>query len=232
MQCRHTLRPVLGARICIAGVASLIGCAVNNPVADTPPKTSAGKPAQLRTFYYECEDKSSVVVQFQPEADEMIVFLPGKTVRLPHVRSGSGARYSDGEVTYWSKGREVLFQIGDVTMHCVENRRRSVIEDAKLRGVDYWATGNEPGWRLELGAHTLRFVTNYDRDRYTFATPQPQVDQTNRHTLYKGEGAGSTIMVQIDGEACHDSMSGERFESTVTVIFDGKSYRGCGQALH
>lgn len=40
------------------------------------------------------------------------------------------------------------------------------------------------------------------------------------------------IMVQIEGTACRDSMSGERFESTVTVTLNGKSYRGCGHALH
>jgi uncharacterized membrane protein len=161
----------------------------------------------------------------------MIVFLPGKTIRLPHVRSGSGARYSDGEVAYWSKGREALLQVGGVTRHCVENRRRSVIEDAKLRGVDYWATGNEPGWHLEVDPHGLRFITNYGRERYTFTGLQPQVDQANKRTIYKSEGGGSTIMVQIDGKACQDSMSGERFESAVIVTFDGKSYHGCGLAL-
>ena len=221
------------AGICAAGAATLVGCTANDPVAGTAsPKTALSNVERLHTFYYECEDKSSIVVQFQPATNEMMVFLPGKTVRLPHVRSGSGARYSDGEVTYWSKGREALLQVGSRTTRCVENRRRLVIEDAKLRGIDYWATGNEPGWHLEVDAHSLRFITNYGQNRHTFAEPQPQVDQANRRTLYKSESSGSTITVQIDGKTCQDSMSGERFESTVTVTFNGKNYHGCGLALH
>ena len=226
---------MLGARVCttVSVAAFVFGCTTEKPVADTaPPKLSSVTLEQLRAFYYECENKSSVVVQFQPATDEMLVFLPGETARLPHVRSGSGARYSDGEVTYWSKGREALLQIRGATTRCVENRRQSVIEDAKLRGVDYWARGNEPGWRLEIYAHSLLFRTSYGQDRYAFAAPRPQVDQARGRTLYKADEDGSSIAVQIDGQTCHDSMSGERFESTVTVVLNGKGYRGCGLALH
>lgn len=230
---RRIRQPMAGVRICAACAVALGGCTATNPVADpTTPKASPGHAGQLRTFYYECEDKSSMVVQYDPTVDEMVVFLPDKTVRLPHVRSGSGARYSNGEITYWNKGREALLQIGSVTTRCVENRRRSVIEDAKLRSVDYWATGNEPGWRLELDARNLRFITNYGQDRYSFVAPKPQVDRANRRTLYKSEGNGSTIMVQIDGKTCRDSMSGEGFESTVIVTLNDKTYHGCGLALH
>ena len=40
------------------------------------------------------------------------------------------------------------------------------------------------------------------------------------------------IIVEIEGSTCWDTMSGEEFESTVTVQFQGKTYRGCGRALH
>jgi uncharacterized membrane protein len=68
--------------------------------------------------------------------------------------------------------------------------------------------------------------------RYSFVTPQSQVDRANRRTLYKSEGNGSTIVVQIDGKTCRDSMSGEGFESTVVVTLNDKTYHGCGLALH
>lgn len=37
-------------------------------------------------------------------------------------------------------------------VHCKNNRAEAIWEDAKLRGVDFRAVGNEPGWHLELTA--------------------------------------------------------------------------------
>jgi hypothetical protein len=52
-------------------------------------------------------------------------------VRLPHVISGSGARYSDGKTTFWNKGRSVLVEVDD----------KIIVQDCMLEG--------EPqGWRL------------------------------------------------------------------------------------
>jgi membrane-bound inhibitor of C-type lysozyme len=44
-------------------------------------------------------------------------------LRLPHVISGSGARYSDGKTTFWNRGRSVLMQIDD----------RIVVQDCLLQ---------------------------------------------------------------------------------------------------
>jgi para-nitrobenzyl esterase len=46
--------------------------------------------------------------------------LAAGPVVLPHVRSGSGARYSDGRTTYWSKGGEATLEIqGERPRICV-----------------------------------------------------------------------------------------------------------------
>ena len=37
----------------------------------------------------------------------------GRELRLPHVISGSGARYSDGKTTFWNRGKSVLMQVDD-----------------------------------------------------------------------------------------------------------------------
>ena len=44
--------------------------------------------------------------------------------------------------------------------------------------------------------------------------------------------ANHDMTLLIEGQSCHDTMSGELFDTTVTVILDGKTYRGCGKALH
>ena len=132
-----------------------------------------------------------------------------------------------------SKGREALIEVGAAgSRRCTENRRRSVIEDAKLRGADFWATGNEPGWTLEIDWQTILFVTNYGQDSYRFGRPDPDVDQSRETTAYTARDGGHGITVRLTAVACTDSMSGEAFETTVQITLDGRVYQGCGQPLH
>ena len=71
-------------------------------------------------------------------------------------------------------------------VECKNNRAKAIWEDAKLKGADFRATGNEPGWHLEISrSFGIVFVTNYGSDRYTFAAPQPISDETSRTTKYE-----------------------------------------------
>src|SRR5690606_19453391 len=57
---------------------------------------------------YRCEQNFRFSVRFQH--DSAIVHLDGRESALPSAISASGARYSDGEVTYWGRGREALLE--------------------------------------------------------------------------------------------------------------------------
>lgn len=215
---------------CSAGEKS----AEDRGTADEPVAQSAESQADSAwTVAYDCEDGSYVVAQFRQATDDVWLFLPSKTVLLPHVPAASGARYSDGTYTIWSKGREARVGREDGgSVSCVENRRRSIIEDAKLRGVDYWGTGNEPGWTLEIGPESTVLITNYGQERHELVTPAPLEDRENRRTTYRGTAGGQEIVITIVGRACNDDMSGESFETTVEVELDGRKLRGCGLPLH
>ena len=144
------------------------------------------------------------------------------------------ARYSDGSITFWSKGEEALLETDENShRNCRNNRRKAIWEDAKLNGIDFRAVGNEPGWHLEIRTgDKIVFVGDYGQSRYQFATPEPKVDQRSRTTTYEVQEAGHRAVIEIDGRSCGDTMSDETFEATVTVTLDGKKYRGCGRALH
>mgnify|MGYP001823395231 CR=1 FL=1 len=58
--------------------------------------------------------------------------------------------------------------------------------------------------------------------------PEPEVDRVKRITRW---GAGELVL-EVKGEACHDTMSGEKFETQVKVHWQGKTLHGCGRALH
>jgi len=187
---------------------------------------------QLTTFSYACDDGTAVVAHHRDEGD-VYLFLPGNSVRLPQVPSASGARYSDGTISYWSKGLVATIEHADgSTTRCRERRRLSIIEDAKLRGADYWARGNEPGWTLEIAWDSIRLVTGYATEHYRFATPVPAVDTSEKRATYLASADDHTLTVIITYLRCGDSMSDEEFEGTVELQFDDTILRGCGQVLH
>ena len=185
-----------------------------------------------KTYVYECSDGFEFVARVQ--AEKAWLFLPGETVNLPHVPSASGAKYSEDQITYWSKGDEAFLEIGDKKHpDCKNNRALAIWEDAKLRGVDFRAIGNEPGWNLEIiKGDLIVFLSNYGQNRYEFNAPEPSIDRPARTSIYNIQNDKHELSVIIKGRRCRDTMSGEAFETTVTVILDGKKYQGCGKALH
>jgi uncharacterized membrane protein len=198
--------------------------AVTGPAAESPETTVRA---------YDCDGGLQVVAELRPATDDVWLFLPEKSGSLPHVPSASGAKYDDGATTFWTKDHEALLDTGDgIERSCVENRRRSIIESAKLRGNDYWGTGNEPGWSLEVGPETIVFVTDYGQSRYELPTPEPITDPASRVTTWTGTTGGHDFVLAIRGERCADTMSDETFESRVEIRLDNRVYAGCGQALH
>ena len=63
---------------------------------------------------FRCPDGQTVMAQFHLPEDQFVnVRFAGREMRLPHVISGSGARYSDGKTTFWNRGKSVLIQVDD-----------------------------------------------------------------------------------------------------------------------
>lgn len=134
-----------------------------------------------------------------------------------------------------SCSQSVLEMPDGKNQHFRNNRQKAIWEDAKLRGVDFRATGNEPGWFLEVSQENqILLVTDYGQRRFEFTVGQPSVDQASRTTSYHAQKnqLQLTITITIEGRECVDSMIGQRFQTSVMVVLDGKEYYGCGQALH
>jgi membrane-bound inhibitor of C-type lysozyme len=60
---------------------------------------------------YDCGDGYSLTVRIEDK--KAWLFLPNKTMSLPLVPSQSGAKYSKGQIAFWSKGDEALLEIGE-----------------------------------------------------------------------------------------------------------------------
>ncbi len=187
---------------------------------------------EAQTFVFECGEDYEFVARI--EGEKSWLFLPGRTVPLPQVPSGSGAKYSNGKVTFWSRGEEALILLGEQERYnCRNNRARAIWEHAKLNGVSFRAVGNEPGWHLEITMQErIVLVTDYGESRLEFAVPEPETDQRARTTTYRVQDGEHDLTILIEGRPCQDTMSGEEFESAVTVILNEQTLSGCGRALH
>lgn len=77
------------------------------------------------TVRYACPDGVVFSVHYQPEKTtprgtrnaRAVVRMEGKpTIALPHVPAASGAKYSDGYTTVWTKGEEATIESGAVNL--------------------------------------------------------------------------------------------------------------------
>ena len=82
-------------------------------------ETQVGANHNWLTFL--CPDGQSIQARFEPEDKFVSMRFSGQEVRLPHVISGSGARYSDGKITFWNKGNAAMIEIDDriVVQNCI-----------------------------------------------------------------------------------------------------------------
>ena len=186
------------------------------------------RPEVARAF--ECADGPAFVLVSVLGGD-VALELSRDVLRLTRQPTASGARYSDGKVTVWNKGSEALLEIDGLTHRCTESPAGSIRADARLRGVDFRATGHDPGWMLEVLRDRILFVEGQGAERVTVPRPTARVDSVNGETVYAAETEGHRVRVLIRERECVDSMSGDRSEASVSVEIDGRAYRGCGYAL-
>ena len=219
---------VPGAAITLLAL-QLVGCGGETRYDGVGRVASDGS---LRTYVYECEGMDPFTVRVEDE--KAWLFLPSGTVDLPQTPAESGARFSDGGSVYWSEGEKARFVLnGRAFDECRNNRMHATWEDAKLRGADFRAIGNEPGWQLEIFAgDTVVFVNNYGQERHLFRATVPEINEATRTTRYLLINRDHRLMVILQGRSCVDSMTGEAFGTTATLIFDGRPLGGCGKALH
>jgi putative lipoprotein len=192
-------------------------------------------PPPLRAHVFECAVGPGPVILSQAEAAEhgeaIDLMLPDGRRRLPRVPTASGERYAGGGVSFWSKGREATLELDGRAHACTENRRRSIIEDARRRGVELRAVGQEPGWIFELFRDRMAFARGLGGERATTPRPAPQASLAAGETVYAAVTEAHRLTVRIRETRCLDTMSGEGYEATVEVELDGRVYRGCGETL-
>lgn len=195
-------------------------------------REAAAAPELGRTFVFDCDGDVSFTVRFGP--GEMALWAPeslGGTYQVLSVaRSGSGARYEEGNTVFWNKGDLATIEIaGQRFVDCRSTPSKAPWADAKRRGATFRALGNEPAWYVEIFPDRLVIVTELGTKRSELPYGAPVVD--GARTTYRAAAEGRDATVVIDRRACADSMSGDGFEAAATVSFENRTLRGCGRFL-
>lgn len=182
-------------------------------------------------FAYSCGDSLDFAAHVMQ--DSSWVFLPDTTLRVMPVQSGSGAKYQGSGYIYWSKGNEAILQgpTGSF-LTCQTVPREKSWQAARIRGVDFRALGQEPGWNLEItDGGRMTYIGDYGNDSMTVKTPEQSLTNSKGSRMYEAQTESRSITVKITDKPCTDSMSGFEFPSAVTVTVDGNTYQGCGREL-
>jgi membrane-bound inhibitor of C-type lysozyme len=94
---RSHFRPFLATAVLAAATAIVLGCAQPEPTAP-------------RRATFVCPGGTLLFATFFPDGERMRLTVDGTNYDLPRLISASGARYGSAGVTFWSNGREALFQ--------------------------------------------------------------------------------------------------------------------------
>lgn len=180
-------------------------------------------------FFYICEN--DFLFRVLMEGEQASVFLPDTTLRLPHVVSASGAKFGEGDFTYWSKGDAARLELKDVTYQACRTHSPREIWANHAREA-FRTSGQEPGWILTVHPDSqITYLANYGENEYTFSTPSPVVDTAAATTTYRVETEAHELEVVLTAKQCFDAMSGWPFPTSVRLTFDGQTYRGCGRPI-
>ena len=106
----------------------------------------------------------------------------------------------------------------------------SNIYRAKRReGIDFTATGNEPGWVLDVDFDSVMYFKSINGDSISF--PIPEAKENGKEQTFEANTEAGTLKISITEEPCTDDMSGEAFTHTVSVVTDKQEFQGCGRYI-
>lgn len=102
-------------------------------------------------------------------------------------------------------------------------------QEARARGAEVRAVGQEPGWWLEIRRDgTMMLASDYGTRRQVFERPLPEPLEGGGERFHIGE-AGVTVTIR--DVTCQDVMTGQIMPLTVKIVTPDEELEGCGQRL-
>lgn len=152
-------------------------------------------------------------------AEGLVLESAGQRFELTEVVSTSGARYQmpgDPDTEFSSKGDLASVRLVGVDWPECEVRPAPALQ----------ASGNEPGWRLDLDTETLTLIWDYGSHVLAANTPAPVLAE--RITSYGTRVGDRRLVIALHDRVCADDMTGMPHPKRVIISLDDRILRGCG----
>lgn len=187
-----------------------------------------------RTFVFDCDGAYRLVATFAPGTEgKLHLELPGASRTLLPVVAASGARYLADGIEFWNKGPNASLSIdGQAARQCRNNASATIWENARRRGVLMRATGNEPGWYLEIGPEKIIYAGQYGQQVLDFPFDDSMISHQQANTIYRTATPENQLEAKVETGDCFDTMSGEKFSRRVTLQLNRQTLYGCGRQLN
>lgn len=208
----------------------------------TVPDTSIATAPLLPPMLFPGEAKRFEAWRCAPANQNLVTAFGDETLRLwslhgawrlPQAVVASGARYQNGEISFWNRGDKAQVETSRGQLQCQLANKRAARTRADYPGVMFFAHGNEPGWTVELDnkAPTLTLSTDYGETTETLPYMMSVMDNAAGRVVLENADASRFFRVRIESGACFDDMSGKPHPARVTLSIDGDQYSGCGEGI-
>ncbi|MEQ6888444.1 MliC family protein [Halomonas sp. CS7] len=153
--------------------------------------------------------------------------------RLDPAVVASGARYQQGDLSFWNKGREALVESQRGRLDCRVDVTRDALTRQGHPGVMFRGQGNEPGWHVELANDVpeLTMTLDYGNREVTLPYRVTTLDNDAGRVILASGQAARPFTLRIEAKSCFDTMSGRPWPARVTLALNDQVYRGCGQGI-
>ena len=178
---------------------------------------------------YRCGE---VPLDFMALEDGALLVLPWADIELEQVVAASGARYAGSDVAFWTRGQdEAMLTLGDEDAQlCQRSESLSPWTRARQNGMDFRATGNEPGWLVEVaGGDQPRVSLSLDYGSRMLDFDQAAWDE--KGLVLTAASPGNHLKLRLTETDCADTMVGWTFPVQVEMYLNEVELKACGRFL-
>ena len=111
------------------------------------------------------------------------------------------------------------------------DKRDRTWQEARRRGVQFRAIGQEPGWLIEVTAESLQVEWNYGQQVASGKRIEMGGSPSSGDVHYRAKTDQGPVQVEAVERRCVDPMNGDAFPLTVTVRLATDTLSGCGRLL-
>jgi membrane-bound inhibitor of C-type lysozyme len=163
---------------------------------------------QQRIYHYECASSKAFQVEFTPESAQLTSGT--NSITLPRVISGSGARYSNGQTTLYTKGNEAFLEEGSERTYTDCVGRETASAEQTITAL-YQCSDNR-----SFTARYLPESAELVLDGHSLTLPQIRAASGARYS--DGETTlfikGNEAYIEVNGETVYEGCLAQTSDST------------------